>query len=238
MSAVRAQIESLLRARKLDGTLTTAAAPPDADRLAATGWRRLDAQLGGGLARGHLSEIVGGRSCGISALIIRLAATAIGRGEVVALVDTHDRFDPASAEAAGVDLRRLLWIREAGQVDRAVRAMHLVLQAGGFGLVVLDLADAPARLVRQLPHTTGMRLARTVEGSTTVALVAGPAHLARSAGGVTIALDPPAADTAVRWQGASARARRLQGLAIHPRVVSSRTPGRVRMSAGSASPLR
>ena len=235
MSAARAHLEALLRARKLDRTLTPAVAAPDPERLASTGWRSLDAQLGGGLARGHLSEIVGPRSSGVSALVNRLAAAAIGRGEVVALVDTQDRFDPASAEAAGVDLRRLLWIRETGQVDRAVRAMHLVLQAGGFGLVVLDLADAPARAVRQLPHTTGMRLARTVEGSGTVALVAGVAHLARSAGGVTIALDPPAGEAAVRWQGTSARARRLQGLVIHPRVVSSRPSGCSRLAAGPSA---
>jgi RecA/RadA recombinase len=64
-SAARAQVESLLRARKLDVTLTSAA--PWADRardVAPTGMTALDAALGGGLARGHLSEIVGPRSSG------------------------------------------------------------------------------------------------------------------------------------------------------------------------------
>jgi RecA/RadA recombinase len=32
-------------------------------------------------------------------------------GEAVALIDLGDHFDPRVAEANGVDLRRLLWIR-------------------------------------------------------------------------------------------------------------------------------
>ena len=63
----------------------------------------------------------------------------------MALVDTCDRFDPESAAATGLDLSRLLWIRETGDATRALKAMNLVLQAGGFGLVVLDLADVRAR---------------------------------------------------------------------------------------------
>src|SRR6266446_1051557 len=63
--AARAELESLLRARKLDVTLTSAALWADPDRsrdIAPTGMAALDAALGGGLARGHLSEIVGPRS--------------------------------------------------------------------------------------------------------------------------------------------------------------------------------
>ena len=63
MSA-RAEIESLLRARKLDVTLTSAAPGPAARDAAPTGIARLDDALGGGLPRGHLSEVVGPRSVG------------------------------------------------------------------------------------------------------------------------------------------------------------------------------
>jgi len=50
---MRAALESLLRARKLDVTLTTAASWSDTpvDRLAPTGCADLDAALGGGLRR-------------------------------------------------------------------------------------------------------------------------------------------------------------------------------------------
>ncbi len=229
MQTARAHLESLLKARKLDVTLTSASplgAPPvavpaagapsqrhdaaRADDLAVTGVPSLDAALGGGLPRGHLSEIVGGRSSGRTSVVCRALAAAAARDELVTLVDTCDRFDPASAAAVGLDLSRLLWIREIGDATRALKAMNLVLQAGGFGLVVLDLSDVAIRTVRALPFTTWFRLARVIEGSPTVALLRGgrargaelgrrddrdgsgaPGHARRESGADAGALDGP-----------------------------------------------
>src|SRR6266850_1177396 len=99
--AARAELESLLRARKLDVTLTTAAPWADAARdSAATGVAAIDDGLGGGLRRGHLSEVVGPRSSGRTTVLCRMLTVAGDRGEAVALIDTCDRFDPASAAAA------------------------------------------------------------------------------------------------------------------------------------------
>jgi len=246
MTAARAELESLLRARKLDVTLTSSAASQPAgggaggtdERVAPTGSPDLDLPLGGGLRRGHLSEVIGARSSGGLSLFLTMAAAATARGEVVALVDTHDRFDPASADAAGVDLSRLLWVRESGNADRAVKALNLVLQAGGFGLVALDLADLRGPALRQFPHTTWLRLARIAEGSQTVALLLAAEHVARSPGGVSILLERQGTAAAVAWAGTTARSRRLSGLTIRPRIVSARAgidmvPGRgIRTSAG------
>jgi hypothetical protein len=220
----RAELESLLRARKLDITLTTAAwrVTPE-DRVAATGVPALDAVLGGGLRRGHLSEIVGVRSSGRTTLLCQIAAAAMARGEIAAIVDTHDRFDPASAAAAGVDVSRLLWIRDRGDVSRALKAMNLVLQAGGFGIVALDLADVRIPALRQIPMTTWMRLSRVIEGSQTVALLVGAEHLARSPGGVTLALGGGEG----QWTGHGDRARLFRGVDVRPRVVAAHAGGRV-----------
>ena len=224
MTVARVALESLLRARKLDATLPGEPAR-DAARMAPTGWPALDEPLRGGLPRGHLSELIGARSSGRSALFCRIAAAATARGEIVALVDTHDRFDPASASSAGVDLRRLLWVRETGNAERGLKAMHLVLQAGGFGVVAFDVADVRGLVLRQFPHTTWLRLARAVEGRDTVALLMATERLARSPGGVTLALDPPSTALAGEWCGTSARARRLCGLTIRPRVIAPRAHG-------------
>ena len=227
-SAVRADLESLLRARKLDVTLTSAAgrALPD-DRLAPTGVPALDRALGGGLRRGHLSEVVGERSTGRTTLVCRVMAAAAERGEIAARGDPHVRVDPRSAAATGVDLSRLLWIRDRGDASRALKAMNLVLQAGGFGVVVFDLADVRGPAVRSFPPTTWMRLSRVIEGGDTVALLVGRTRLARSPGGVTVALEAAAGDVShVRWNGTTDRSRLLGGLAAEPRVISSRGPAR------------
>jgi len=112
----------------------------------------------------------------------------------------------------------LLWIRETGDATRALKAMNLVLQAGGFGLVVLDLTDVADRVVRGLPFTTWFRLARIIEGSQTVALLMASEHLGRSSGGSTIALERPS-PSALWAEPGSHRARLLSGLDIRPRVI-------------------
>ena len=214
----RAEIESLLRASKLDVTLTSAAPWRVGREVAPVGIARLDEALGGGLPRGHLSELVGPRSSGRTAVLCRALAAGAARGEAVALIDTCDRFDPASAEAAGLDLSKLLWVRDTGDATRALKGMNLVLQAGGFGVVAFDLADVPGPAVRRFPHTTWMRIARVIEGSQTAAVLLGAERMARSPGGVTITLD----GSRPEWSGAGDRARLLRGLELRPRVVGGK----------------
>jgi hypothetical protein len=159
----------------------------------ATGIAALDERLGGGLARGQMSEIVGPRSSGRTSVLLSAMAGATARGELVALVDTFDTFDPACARACGVDLSRLLWVRgrtsdHAEAMNHALKALNLILQAGGFGLVALDLADAPRAVIARLPFTTWFRVHRPIEGSSTACVLLAEAPTTRSAGGVTIAL--------------------------------------------------
>src|SRR5262252_2856574 len=124
-SALRVELESLLRARQLDRTLTSAHPWSETSRdMAPTGIPSLDRALGGGVARGHLSEIVGPRSSGRTTVLCRMLTAATDRGEAVALIDTCDRFDPESAATAGLDLSKLLWVRERGDARRALKAMN------------------------------------------------------------------------------------------------------------------
>ncbi len=146
----------------------------------------LDSLLGGGWPRGRLSEIVGGRSSGKTSLLFACLAAATRRGESVACVDVADALHPPSLQHAGVDLRRLLWVRPPADKD-AARCAELLLQAGGFGIVVLDFGDALPRAVRD---TTWSRLARASEQSQAVCVVAAPARLAGSCAAVALALRP------------------------------------------------
>ena len=121
------------------------------------------------------------------------------RGELVALVDALDAFDVESASAAGIDLDRLLWIRghvvanpglcrdmNQRALDQAIKALTLVLQAGNFGLVVFDVAEAPPEAIRRLPFTTWLRLQRILEGSQTACVLVGTEPMARSSAGLTL----------------------------------------------------
>jgi hypothetical protein len=149
-------------------------------------------------------------------------AATTARGEVVALVDTCDRFDPSPAREAGVDLSRLLWVRERGDAARALKALNLVLQAGGFGLVVFDLADVSPTAIRQFPYPTWMRISRVIEGSQTSVVLLGPDRVARSPGGVSVSLEGGLGAARGRWSGTADRARFLATLDIHPRIVAAR----------------
>ena len=224
-----ALLEDALRARKLDRTLTTALPPldhrADASTLAATNVAQLDACLRGGLPRGQLSEIVGPQSSGRTLLLLQMMAAVTRRGDIAALVDTLDRLDLASAVSARVDLDRLLWIRGQASpvalldrtIDRALKALNLVLQAGGFGVVAIDLADVPPSALARIPLTTWLRVQRTIEGSETACVIVAPQPLARSARGVTLSLAGRA-----RWTGDADRSRRLAGVDVSVRVVSPR----------------
>jgi recombination protein RecA len=81
-----------------------------APEMVPSGIPQLDA-LTGGIARGCLTEICGTASSGRTSVLLSALAHATQRGEVCALVDGSDAFDPASAAAAGMKLGRLLWVR-------------------------------------------------------------------------------------------------------------------------------
>jgi hypothetical protein len=200
MLLARADLELLLRDRKL---VPPVAQDADTDEYATapTGITALDAALSGGFPRGQLSEIVGARSSGRTSVVLQMLAAAAARHEIVALIDVLDMLDVASAAAVGIDLGRLLWIR--GQVsihpglcrdlnqralDRAIKALTLVLQAGNFGLVAFDAAEAPPHTLERLPFTTWRRLQRIIEGTQTACVLVGDTPIARSSGGVTVRL--------------------------------------------------
>ena len=64
-----------------------------------TGIPPLDAWIGG-LPRGAITEIFGPPSSGRTSTMVSILAEANAEGEVCALVDGNDAFDPASREMA------------------------------------------------------------------------------------------------------------------------------------------
>ena len=120
---------------------------------------------------GAITEIFGVASTGRTSLLLAILAGATAREEFCAVVDANDAFDPVSAAAAGVELRRLLWVRCAGNPEHALKATDLLVQGGGFGVVAMDLADVEPRIVRAIPIPCWFRLRRAIEHTPTALVV-------------------------------------------------------------------
>jgi hypothetical protein len=136
-----------------------------------TGIPAIDKLTDGGIPHGTLTEICGTESTGRTALAIALLGQATQRGECCAWIDTAGAFDPVSAVEAGVDLDRVLWVNCGGNAQHALKSTDLLIQAGGFGLVVLDMADTADAVARRIPLASWFRLRHAAE-RTGAALVA------------------------------------------------------------------
>jgi hypothetical protein len=55
-------------------------------------------------------------------------------------------------------------------LEQVLRATDLLLESGGFGLVVLDLGDLPSPAARRIPLTTWFRFRRAIEHTPTILL--------------------------------------------------------------------
>ncbi|TMB15783.1 MAG: hypothetical protein E6J71_18035 [Deltaproteobacteria bacterium] len=192
------------------GVRLGAAHPETAPRLA-TGLSALDAVLGGGIPRGRITELAGPRSAGRTGLAAAIAASATRAGETIAWVDPEDALDPEAAAAAGIALARLLWVRPRGVPD-ALRAAEILLGAGGFGLVLLDV-DSVNASARAWP-----RLARAAERTRSGLLVVAP----RRAAGTFAAVGLELGARRVRWTGGPGRLVLLEGIEASLTVARSR----------------
>src|SRR3954454_5212946 len=149
------------------------------------------------LPRGCLTEIVGPASSGRTTLLHATLSSATRRGESCAVVDTDEAFDPATADAAGVRLDRVVWIRCAKNAEHALKTADLLIQGGGFGVVAIDLGDTPLVTARRISLTSWFRLRRAVENTPTVFLALARQSNARTCATLTIECARERAD----WSG-------------------------------------
>jgi hypothetical protein len=167
------------------------------DELLPTSIDAIDSLLGGGLKRGKIVELVARRAAGRFSIVMSALASATSIGEAAALIDVSDHFDPQMAEAAGVDLRRLLWIR-ANTMKQAVMAAEMII-ATGFQLVILDAGLHPVR-GRRAPDAAWVRLARAAEAHGTAMLVSTPYALTGTASEAVVRAER----AKVQWKGIGA----------------------------------
>jgi recombination protein RecA len=182
VNSLRAQIEAFLEARIPSALGVRAKFNPE---IVSTGIPELDQQTGG-IPRGCLTEICGPTSSGRTTVVLSLMREITRQGECCALIDNSNAFDPLSAFTQGVDLRRVLWIRCNSRhcvgtaTGDALRVTDWVINAGGFGLIVLDLGDVTEKITGRIPRSYWFKYRRSVDGTRAAFLVVGQHAMAKS----------------------------------------------------------
>jgi hypothetical protein len=149
------------------------------------------------LPRGAITEVLGEPSAGRTSLAHSMLATATKGGEIAAIIDCNDAFDPASARKAGTDLGKLLWVQCGHRIDAALKATDLILHSGGFGLIILDLCDVAPTALQRIPTSYWYRFQRALENTPSVLLVLARQPLARSSSARQLSLQ----QRRIRWRG-------------------------------------
>lgn len=152
-----------------------------------SGIKEID-ELTGGIPRGAISELHGPASSGRTSIMYSLLAYATRHDEVCAVIDINDVFAPSASVAAGIDFNRLLWIRCGGNLENAFKAADMLLHAGGFGLVILDMADVASKDARRIIPSWWYRFRRTVENRPTSIVVMSEEPCTRSCAALTLEL--------------------------------------------------
>jgi len=212
--------------------------------MLATGISTLD-DLTGGLPRGCLTEICGVASSGKTTVLVAALAAATRRPENCVLIDASDSFDPSTAAQAGMDFRKLLWVRCGAsgpavrktqpfrhrehrstdekaavehRLEQVLKATDLVLQSGGFGLVALDLAGIPQKFVRRIPLASWFRFQRALEHTKTALLVVSQFACAQTCATLVLQL------AALRRQpaGKPAHTQIFEGMRVETELLRSR----------------
>src|ERR1700675_4233670 len=190
INALRSRVESSLAGRVLAPFAYRDRRVVD---TASSGIPEIDL-LAGGLPRGGLTEICGPPCSGRTSLLLSALASRTAEAEVCALVDGLDGFDPHAAEAAGVELKQLLWVR-CRNIDQTLRATDLLLQGRGFGLIAVDLSDMRAEALRHVPLDAWFRFRRAVEDTPTILVVLEPESNAKTCASLVLRMEAEPA----RW---------------------------------------
>ena len=178
-----------------------------------TGIPAVDSLTSGGIPRGALSEIYGPASSGRTSLLLSLMARLTANEEYAALIDASDAFDAASAAEAGVQLSRVLWIRCGGNAEHALKATDLVTQAGGFGMIAMDLADLAPRTAARISLASWFRLRHAVEHTPAALVVVAQTLNAKSCSTLQLELRSEGDQMGTIWSGAQF-GRLLRGMRI------------------------
>ena len=141
----------------------------------------------------------------------------------------------ARAQEAGIpqsafDFDRATSRQSERRLEQVLRATDLLLESGGFGLIVLDLADLPMQAARRIPLTTWFRFRRAVEHKPTILLAIEQHPIAGSCSSLLLQLGVlstqysvlSSRERSVGHNPQPAHTRLLTGLEINVELIRSR----------------
>jgi len=113
------------------------------------------------------------------------------------------------------------------RLEQVLRVTDLLLESGGFGLIILDLADIPPQSARRIPLTTWFRFRRAVEHKPTILLTIEQQPIAGSCSSLLLQLGVPSTRHSVLMANQTADAQPshtqlLTGLEINSELIRSR----------------
>ena len=169
--------------------------------LFSIGIPQIDRVLSGGIPRGSITEVSGAASTGKTTLGLSAVAAITQSGAACAWVDISDALSPESAAAADVVLKRLLWLRipagrqrcisekQCSRLEQALKATDLLLQAGGFAVIVLDMSDVIPQHLMRIPLATWYRFRLAAEQARTALIFLTQSPCASSCAALTLRCD-------------------------------------------------
>lgn len=123
------------------GTVMRLGAQPSQLETFPSGCLALDMQLGGGLPRGRIMEIFGPESCGKTTLALHAISEIQKAGGNAMLIDAEHAFDPAYAQALGIDVENLI-ICQPETGEQALETADKLCRSGAMDLIVVDSVSA------------------------------------------------------------------------------------------------
>jgi recA bacterial DNA recombination protein len=123
-------------------------------------------------------------------------------------------------------------------LEQVLRATDLLLESGGFGLIVLDLADLPPQAARRIPLTTWFRFRRAVENKPTILLAIEQHPIAGSCSSVLLQMTSSCNRT-LPAEGLAAERRKnaAHGASRGSAAENKQAPGRKRICLGKPSKI-
>jgi recombination protein RecA len=138
--------EAMKKINKIYGAgsiMTLGDTEPVTTNLLSTGSLMIDKILGGGIARGRITEIFGPEGSGKTTLCTHIVAQCQKEGGKVAYVDVEQSYDIKYAEKLGVNSKELVF-SQPSSAEQALDIVDMLARTGEISLIVVDSVAALA----------------------------------------------------------------------------------------------